>query len=279
MNVAILGAGAMGTVLGAYLATRGAEPLMIDSNPDHVAELIAHGARVVGCAELTVPVRAVTPERIPDNLDIVFLFVKQTASRAALAALVPHLGGDATVCTLQNGLPEPLVAEIAGAKRTMGGACLWGATYVRPGVVELTNPLESRPFLFEIGEPDGSIAPRTRAVAAELEKMGPVTITDNLMGARWLKLMLNCSMSGLSTALGCVFGKVLDHPKAWTCLSYLAAEVVQVARAAGVVMAVTNDLDAGLMADIATGEKLERSKKLLLKNYDALRTAKASMLQ
>lgn len=279
MNVAILGAGAMGTVLGAYLADNGMEPLMIDANREHVERLNAGGARVTGCADLVVPIRAVTPECIPNGLDVIFLFVKQTASLVALSSLLPQLDETATVCTLQNGLPEPLVAETVGAHRTMGGACLWGATSTGPGVAELTNDLASRQYLFEIGELDGSTTPRTLMVAEILKKMGPVKITDNLVGARWMKLMLNCSMSGLSAALGCSFGEILDNDKAWTCLSYLASEVVRVSRAAGVAMTVTNDLDANVIADFATREQREQSKNLLLKNYHALRTAKASMLQ
>lgn len=279
MNIAILGAGAMGSVLGAYLAEGGLDPLLIDVYREHIDKINADGLRIVGCADKLVPIRAVSPDAIPGRLDLVFLFVKQTASRQALSALLPHLASDATVCTLQNGFPEPLVAEIVGAERAIGGACLWGATFIGPGIAELTNDLASRLYLFEIGELDGRVAPRTGMVAEVLGKMGPVEITDNLAGARWLKLMLNCSMSGMSAALGCVFGDILANDKALACLSHIAAEVVRVCRASGAVMTRTNNLDADAIADFATRDELERSKGFLFRNYAALRTAKASMLQ
>lgn len=279
MNTAILGAGAMGTTLGAYLSANGADPLLIDANAEHVAMLNSRGARIVGCVDRLVPVRATTPDAVTGDFDLVFLFVKQTHSRRALAAFLPHFKRDGTVCTLQNGFPEPLVAEIAGAGRTVGGACLWGATFAGPGVSELTNSLDSRPFLFEIGELDGRVTPRIRSVAQVLERMGPVEITDNFVGARWLKLMLNSAMSGMSAALGCVFGDILENDKAWTVLSYIAAEVVRVCKASGARMTATNNLDADAIANFATDAQLAVSKGYFLRNYDALRTAKASMLQ
>lgn len=279
MNIAIMGAGAMGTTLGAYLSARGASPLLIDAYKEHVAALNANGAAITGAVTMCVPVRATTPDAIAEDFDLVFLLVKQLATREALAALKPHLKKGGFVCTLQNGYPEPLVAECIGKERTMGGACRWGAGFVKPGVALVTNDLASRQFLFEIGEMDGGITPRLRRVAEVLALMGPVEIADNFAGARWLKLMLNSSMSGLSAALGCPFGDILDNSKALTCLSYLAAEVVRVCRATGTTMTRTNNLNPDEIADFATKEELERSIGYLYRNYVPLRRDKPSMLQ
>ena len=219
MKAAIMGAGAMGTVLGAFLTRNGFPVDLIDSYPAQVDALNEKGAGVVGCAELTVPVRALLPEQMEGVYDLVFLMVKQTNNEASLRALLPHLGENSTVCTLQNGVPELAVAEFVGRNRTVGGACRWGATFVEPGISELTNALSARTVLFEIGEIDGRITDRIRAVAEVLGHMdnGKVEITDNLMGARWLKLMLNCCMSGLSSALGCTFESVISSEKALAC--------------------------------------------------------------
>ena len=281
MKAAIMGAGAMGTVLGAFLTRNGFPVDLIDSYPAQVDALNEKGAGVVGCAELTVPVRALLPEQMEGVYDLVFLMVKQTNNEASLRALLPHLGENSTVCTLQNGVPELAVAEFVGRNRTVGGACRWGATFVEPGISELTNALSARTVLFEIGEIDGRITDRIRAVAEVLGHMdnGKVEITDNLMGARWLKLMLNCCMSGLSSALGCTFESVISSEKALACTSYLAAEVVHAARAAGFQLTDTNGLNTAEIADFQTAEELERSKGYIYRNYYPLRTAKASMLQ
>ncbi len=281
MNVAIMGAGAMGTVLGAFLTKNGCAVDLIDTYQAHVDALNQNGAKIVGCADLTVPVHAITPDQMEGIYDLVFLVVKQINNEACLKELLPHLGESSTVCTLQNGVPEPAVAEIVGSKRTVGGACRWGATFVGPGVSELTNALSARTVLFEIGEIDGSITDRIQMVAQVLGRMdnGKVEVTDNLMGARWLKLMLNSCMSGLSTALGSTFEGVITNDKALACTSYIAAEVVHVARAAGYHLTDTNGLNTAEIADFQTAEELDGSKGYIYRNYYPLRTAKASMLQ
>ena len=157
MKVAILGCGAMGTVLGAYMTKNGCDVEMIDSYQAHVDALNEKGAHIVGTVDFTVPVKAVTPEQMEGIYDIVFLFTKQTANDVVLPNLLPHLGPDSTVCTLQNGVPEPYVASYVGESRTVGGTVLWGATFMEPGVSELTQDLSRNDHLFEIGEIDGSI--------------------------------------------------------------------------------------------------------------------------
>ena len=144
MKAAIMGAGAMGTVLGAFLTRNGFPVDLIDSYPAQVDALNEKGAGVVGCAELTVPVRALLPEQMEGVYDLVFLMVKQTNNEASLRALLPHLGENSTVCTLQNGVPELAVAEFVGRNRTVGGACRWGATFVEPGISEGFGPYGQR---------------------------------------------------------------------------------------------------------------------------------------
>lgn len=118
------------------------------------------------------------------------------ANDQVLPNLLPHLGENSTVCTLQNGVPEPFVAEYVGEKRTVGGTVLWGATFVEPGVSELTQDLSRNDHLFEIGEINGEITERIKTVAATLGYMGPTAVTDKLMDSRWGKLINNACMSG-----------------------------------------------------------------------------------
>ena len=115
MKVAILGCGAMGTVLGAYMTKNGCDVEMIDSYQAHVDALNEKGAHIVGTVDFTVPVKAVTPEQMEGIYDIVFLFTKQTANDVVLPNLLPHLGPDSTVCTLQNGVPSPMWPAMWGS--------------------------------------------------------------------------------------------------------------------------------------------------------------------
>ena len=113
-RIAILGCGAMGTVLGAYLEKNGLAVDMVDFYKAHVDALNEKGAHIVGRAEFTVPVKAMLPEEMEGIYDLVFLMTKQTANETVLPNLLPHLGPDSVVCTLQNGVPEPFVAKYVG---------------------------------------------------------------------------------------------------------------------------------------------------------------------
>ena len=134
MRTAILGCGSMGMILGAYLNKNGCEAQLIDAYVDHVKALNEKGAKVIRFGNFTVPVKAISPDQMDGKYDLVFLLTKQTANEEVLNHLLPFLNADSTVCTLQNGVPEPSVAKIIGKERTVGGTILWGATFIEPGV-------------------------------------------------------------------------------------------------------------------------------------------------
>lgn len=280
MNVAIVGCGAMGTVLGAYLSKSGMMVDLVDSDRAHVKAMNTKGARIVGTVDLTVPVKAILPEQMEGPYDLVFLLTKQTANELVLPALKPHLAEDAAVCTLQNGVPEFYVAEYVGAKRTVGGTVLWGATFVGPGCSELTQNIEKNDHLFEIGEIDGLIGPRIRAVAEVLGRMGrPAKITDSLMATRWGKLINNACMSGMSAACGATFGEVLAHQKARACLSYLGREVRLCCEAEGYHLPkLLNEQSPNSLA-LVDRTMFEESQAMFVTMYADMHAAKASMLQ
>jgi 2-dehydropantoate 2-reductase len=279
MKVAIYGCGAMGTVLGAFLTKNGQDVELIDSYQAHVDALNEKGAHIVGCADFTVPVKAITPEQMEGKYDIVYLFTKQTANSEALPHLKKFLNDDSVICTLQNGVPEYSVSEYIGGNRTVGGTVLWGATFVSPGVSEVTQDVTSGDTLFDIGEIDGKVTDRIKNVAGVLEHMGPVNVVENLMGARWSKLICNSCMSGMSAVTGSVFGDVLDNPKASACLSYIAKEIVDICAVAGVKFEDVMGMDMRDWGKVDTLENFNRSQECFRKFYADKRTAKASMLQ
>ena len=155
MKIGILGCGAMGTVMGAYMTKNGLDVELIDSYKEHVDVLNKNGAHIIGSVDMIVPVKAVTPEEMKGIYDLIFLFTKQTVNDTVLKNLLPHLNEKSTVCTLQNGVPEHFVAGYVGEERTLGGTVLWGATFVKPGVSELTQDITKNDHLFEIGAIDG----------------------------------------------------------------------------------------------------------------------------
>lgn len=279
MKIAIYGCGAMGTVLGAFLNKNGLEVTLIDNYAEHVKALNEKGAHVVGCADITVPVKAITPEQMEGEYDLVFLFTKQTANSTALPHLKQFLHDESIVCTLQNGVPEYSVEEYIGGNRTIGGTVLWGATFMSPGVSEVTQDVTNGDILFDIGEIDGKVTDRIKKVAGVLEYMGPVNIVENLMGARWSKLILNSCMSGLSAVTGSVFGDVFNNPKSSALLSFIASDIINVCEKANVDLEDVMGMDMKDYGRVDTLENFVKSQNCFRRFYADKLTAKASMLQ
>lgn len=279
MRAAIIGAGSLGTIIGA-LMTKGGHPVdLIDTNREHVDALNSVGARITGEMDLLVPVQALTPDEMEGQYDLVFLLSKQTANRAVLSHLLPFLHEGSTVCTLQNGIPEPSVAAVVGQDRTIGGAVGFGATWIGSGVSRLTTTAEAvAKFAFEIGEMDGVMRPRLATAQDYLSCVGRTELLDDLMGIRWSKVLMNATFSGMSAALGCTFGEVMDDPRALICVAFIADETVRAAHAAGHPMAPMQGEDFERFA-LASPASVPDVLPLIHKIWTQHRQLRASMLQ
>ncbi len=238
MKIGIMGAGSLGTIIGALITEGGEDVDLIDINQAHVDALNRSGAKLTGFINKTVKVKAVTPSDLSDIYDLVFLLTKQVYTKESLEQLSPFLHAKSIVCTLQNGVPEGLVSSIIGAERTIGGVVGFGATWKGPGVSELTTEWDAvRKYAFDIGEINSELTPRLKKVKAVLEHVGQCNITSDILGIKWSKLLMNATFSGMSAALGCTFGEVMENGIAMTSLAYIADETIKVAHAKGIRLA------------------------------------------
>ena len=230
MNCAIYGAGAMGTVLGAYIARAGRDIDLINHNREHVAALKEKGAHIVGTVDFTQKVNALLPEEMTNKYDIILLMTKQRMNGEIVAFLKDYLKEDGALCTCQNGLPEPKIAEIIGQDRTLGCAIAWGATFRGKGVSELTS--DPAALTFSLGA--YGKGNHLQDVKELLECMGQVTVEQNFIGARWSKLLINSAFSGLSTVTGATFGEISVQKSSRRVAQAIMKECIDVAKAAGI---------------------------------------------
>ncbi|ALC89247.1 2-dehydropantoate 2-reductase [Bacillus sp. FJAT-18017] len=237
MKVGIMGAGSLGTIIGALITDGGQAVDLIDAYEENVKALNNNGAKITGFINKTVRVNAITPDQMTGEYDLVFLLTKQVYNSEALNQLLPHLHSESVVCTLQNGVPEDYVSEMIGKERTVGGVVGFGATWIEPGVSELTTAWDVvQKYAFDIGELDGRITPRIEEISEILGLIGHCEVSDNILGMKWSKLLMNSTFSGMSAALGCTFGDVLYNEKAMYSLAHIADETIKVAHALGINM-------------------------------------------
>lgn len=231
MRCAIYGAGSLGTVLGAYMTKNGVAVELVNRNKAHVAALNEKGAHITGTVEMTVSVKALTPDEMSGEYNVIFLMTKQLLNKEVVTFLKPFLTEDGVIVTLQNGIPEPGIAEIVGNNHTMGCTVEWGAALTAPGVCTLTSEPDS--LSFHMGKMDGITDAQFNLVKELLEKMCPVHTEENLLGARWSKLLINATFSGLGTVVGGRFGDVSENKDAQKVAVRCMKECIDVGHAAG----------------------------------------------
>jgi len=230
MKTAIYGAGAMGTVLGAYISKAGVDIHLINRNKKHVSALKATGAKIIGTVNFTQKVNALLPEEMSEKYDLIFLMTKQRYNKDTVEFLKDYLKEDGAICCCQNGMPEPKIAEIIGADRTLGCAIAWGATFHGEGVSELTSSPTALTFsLGALGK--GNHLDLAKSL---LEKMGTVTVEENFIGARWSKLLINSAFSGLSTVTGATFGEISKIKSSRKVAQRIMKECIDVAKSANI---------------------------------------------
>ena len=274
---AIYGAGSLGTVLGAYITKNGGEIDLINRNKAHVETLKNNGAHITGTVEMTVPVKAITPDEMEGVYDVILLMTKQLYNKEVVAFLKDYLAEKGVIVTLQNGLPEPDIAEIIGADRTMGCTVEWGATLSAPGVCTLTSEPDS--LSFHMGKMDGISDEQFKMVKDLLELMCPVHEETNLLGARWSKLLINATFSGLGTVVGGTFGSVSENKAARKVAIRCMKECIDVGHAAGAEFAPVQGKDITKLFYYKNGLKRAIATMLIPIAMKKHRDIEPSMLQ
>lgn len=228
-RVLVVGAGAIGGVVAASLTASGQPVSVLSTNAAIRAALAEHGFRLTGRTRVSQArageLFAELPEQV-EPFDYVLLATQppqvEEAARAASRVVAPR---GLMVC-FQNGLSETRVAGFVGGDRVAGAVVAWGASMGEPGVYERTSEGG-----FSIGPLQGPADERLRRLGRLLEAVGPVRLTDNLLGARWSKLAINCAVSTLGTIGGHRIGALMRHGFVRRLALEIMTETTLVARA------------------------------------------------
>ena len=175
-KMAVLGAGAIGSSVGADLTKAGCDVTVIDQWPAHVEAMRANGLHVrMKDEELRIPVQALhLCDLASANLefDIVFLAAKSNDHRWMTEFIKPYLKDDGVLVGLQNGMNDDSIASIVGRERTVGCVVELQAELFTPGQIQRNTTRKGT--WFAVGELDGSSTPRVQRNRIHHEKRGPV---------------------------------------------------------------------------------------------------------
>ena len=281
-----VGAGAIGSYLGAFLARAGHDVTLVDPWADQVEAVRQRGLAVTGPHEpfqaRLAAVHLHEAARLPRDFDIAFVAMKAYDTAWATQLALRHLAPDGYVVSAQNCWPDPVVAAVAGSSRAVGlvmskiGVAVW-----TPGQVErgMEKGQGTGHDVFRAGEHDGGITPRVRELARMLSVIDGARATDNLWGERWAKLCQNAMGNPVQAMSGLVSLEIASSEVGRTLMIHLAAESARVGLALGYRVAGFSGAAAERWADADRPDTYEALDRMLTPISASGRSWRASMAQ
>lgn len=276
VKILVVGAGAIGGVTGGLVSRAGYDVRFLEKDRRAVDRIRASGLAVFtprGNFSVSPPVHAEVAE-VDGPVDIIFLATKATALPGVVIGLKPLMGPATVIVSLQNGLCEEVIAGVVGKDATIGCVIGWGATLHEPGVVEMTSKGE-----FTVGRLDGRTDEALLGVQGILAAAAPATISDNIMGHLYGKLVINSCITTLGAICGLYLGQMLRIRKARNMFIAIIKEGMDVAGAMGLRVEPVSRLDLGsFLKGAGAPGRLKRHALIRLVGFK-YRRLKSSSLQ
>jgi 2-dehydropantoate 2-reductase len=238
MNVLVMGAGALGSILGGFLARAGHTVTLV-GRAAHMAAIREAGLRVTGIwGDHTIAgITACTSvEEVWDrNFDVVFIAVKSYDTATAIAAVAPLLADHTLVVSYQNGLGNAeTIAEAVGAARVVEAMVIFGVHIPDPGHVDVT--VIARPTALGV-YPGGPDPAWVRALAEALDEAAlPTVYSDQIAAELWRKVAYNSALNALCALLDVPYGTLPERTETRAIMADVVAELYAVAVARGIAM-------------------------------------------
>ncbi len=225
----IVGLGALGGVVAHALCVAEHDVTVLVRRSDVARIITTSGLRELRSGTVVKPEVASNSLDLTGHYDFVVLAMQPTDVEAAIQGLSGVLSNDSQVVCLQNGLCEERVAATIGAERVVGAVVTFGANSHGIGRCE---HVPGGGIVF--GRIDGSLDPKLTLLVDCLRDLGKVRTSQNLIGIRWSKLIVNCAISTLGTIGGDQLGALLNKAYARELAFEVMGEAVNVARASAI---------------------------------------------
>uniref|UniRef100_A0A7C3MF19 2-dehydropantoate 2-reductase n=1 Tax=Archaeoglobus fulgidus TaxID=2234 RepID=A0A7C3MF19_ARCFL len=212
MRVQIMGAGALGSLVGSLIQIAGYEVIFVARGKQLLA--LKKGLRVSGLKEFEISVYCTDK---PEDADITFVTVKAYDTESAAKRLAEVDAG--VVCSLQNGVGnEEILSEYC--KRVLGGVTTYGANLKDYGHVVYAG--EGYTY---IGEMDGSVSKEAEMVVDVLKNSGiRAEVVRDIEFRIWMKAVINAAINPITAICKVRNGEVVRNPYLWEVAKAVAEE-------------------------------------------------------
>jgi len=273
MKMVILGAGALGTVLGAHLARAG-EDVTLLARGQRAAYLQAHGATITGLVDFTVPVRVVTDPSQVHDADALIVTVKTYDMVAALAS-VKHLDVG-SVLSIQNGvLKNEQLVQTFGWEKVLGAMAIFGGAVLPTGTVCFIGN-----HGFYLGELPAGTSARVQTLGDLCNRVGIVAqVTPSIQVLEWSKYV--GWVCGMATAVltRLASAPMLQDPQIASVLAAMLHEMAQLAARRGIALEDMTFFPTKTLSELSLDDTVTHVRQIGDRWASLLPTHKVSTLQ
>ena len=237
MKILIVGAGAVGSVIGGMLAEANHDVSLL-GRQSHMAAIVQRGLEIYGVLgkHLVRNMSAYTAAAdVPrQGFDIILITTKSYDTEQAVREVLQLISPDSMLISVQNGLGNlEVIANAVGMARTLGATIMFGVVMQAPGSVEVTVHHDR----LKLGGLGVMPQEQVESIVQEFTQAGiPSESTPEIMEHIWGKLLYNCCLNPLSALLECNYGELREHQETTDIMSTVIAEIFAVAEGKGVTL-------------------------------------------
>lgn len=228
MKIVIVGPGAIGCLLGAFLSKTKEEIWILDNKKERAETLSQQGIIIEGISgNWQAKVNVTHNPREIEKVDLVIIAVKSYHTKEAIVFVKPLIGEDTNVLTLQNGIGNiEIISEIVGNEKVIGGITNLGATLLNPGHTRHAGKGDT-----VIGRLDGKIPVELRTIREVFNKAGIETkISRDIKGLMWSKLIINVGINALTAITRLNNGRLIEFEGTRKILREAVSEATKIAK-------------------------------------------------
>ncbi len=236
MRILVMGAGAIGSVVGGFMAQAGHETTLVGRDP-HMQAIQHQGLRISGIwgahHVTALRVRTDVEGLFAGDFDLICITVKSYDTATAVEKIRRLVDADTLVCAYQNGLGNAeTIAAAIGWDHTVGVRAIYGARITAPGAVEVT--VIAHPTALGVYDPAAPVD-RVQAIAAAMDEAGlPTRYTGEIGALLWGKVAYNCALNPLSALLDAPYGVLLEMGETRAIMREVVDELYAVGNAMAV---------------------------------------------
>ncbi len=233
MRVLVLGAGALGSLIGARLHASGTPVALLSRNTEHIRAVRQSGLHLReldGSTHTLNPPVLSDPRDLPWSPDLILVLVKSRDTEGAVRSMLPFCSGETLFLTLQNGMGNVgLIQELAGSERVLAGTTAQGATLLGPGEIQHGGDGPSH-----VGRPGAAADEEAQRVASLLDRAGlTCQVSEDIDRLIWQKLLVNVGINAITALARVRNGWIAADPSARELACCAVREAREVAASAG----------------------------------------------